>query len=262
LPGWEKLADACLQALINFLAQSGYMHIRFDSYDYQSTPAYPKFGFQNRPREEFIIDLDDEPENLRKRFSRNMKANVRKGYKNELVFEKEDSYEATCCLDDCLNSTRSKKLRRGYDDFHCYYMKYLSKQAVEKLINTCATIYHVIKDEEVVSSSLTVTCGQRAYVVLAGTLPTGYKIGAFPFLVWNMMQELSRQGVESINLGGLPTDHSNEGLRRAKAGFGARNYACAGGTCEFVGNGIKKGLAYLYLSLANRSFSIRKQVAF
>jgi len=262
LPDYDNLADACLQALKAYAAGSGYMHMRLDCYDYQQRPAYAKLGLKLRPREEFIIHLDDEPENLKKRFSRNQKANVRKGYKNNLVFEKQDSFAATCCLDDCLNSTRSKKLRKGYDDFHCYYMKYLSKNVVEKLIHTCATIYHVLKDGEVVSSSLTVTNGKRAYVVLAGTLPKGYKMGAFPFLIWNTMQELAEQGIELINLGGLPTDHSHDGLRRSKTGFGARSQPCAGGTCEFLSNGIKKNLAHLYLTLANRSISVRNQVAF
>jgi len=89
------------------------------------------------------------------------------------------------------------------------------------LLNSRAgELFQTLKDDRVLSSILILRSSQGAYYQSAGTLPEGMKLGASAFLVSSVAAILKQEGSRVFNLGGATAD--NPGLRRFKAGFGAR----------------------------------------
>jgi len=86
------------------------------------------------------------------------------------------------------------------------------------LASGCGEIFQAVSGERVLSSSLVLRSG--AYYLSTGSSPDGLKLGSSPFLTWQIASILQQEGIRLFNLGGTGAD--NPGLRRFKAGFGAR----------------------------------------
>jgi hypothetical protein len=88
-------------------------------------------------------------------------------------------------------------------------------------------LFQAVHKEKVVSSILLLRAARTVYYESAGTDPEGMCIGASPFLIYQICQQLIREGVRTFNLGGASEGST---LARFKAGFGAshvRLCACA-----------------------------------
>lgn len=70
------------------------------------------------------------------------------------------------------------------------------------------------------SSGLVLRSRKGAYYQSAGNSPDGMKLGSSAFLISQIADTLQQEGICSFNVGGTGAD--NPGLRRFKAGFGAR----------------------------------------
>jgi len=81
-------------------------------------------------------------------------------------------------------------------------------------------IFLAIRGEEVMSSGLVLRSRTGAYYQTAGNSPEGLKLGSSAFLTLQIAVILQQEGISLFNVGGSGAD--NPGLRRFKAGFGAR----------------------------------------
>ncbi len=84
-------------------------------------------------------------------------------------------------------------------------------------------LFQAVQGERTLSSILVLRAKEGAYYQSAGTLPDGMKIGASPFLIWQVAQILRQEGLHVFNLGGATME--NPGLYRFKTGFGTRPVA-------------------------------------
>ena len=83
------------------------------------------------------------------------------------------------------------------------------------------------RDDTLLSSILVGWGGDRAFYLIGGSTPDGYRRGAAVWLHCRTMQMLAAHGIRSYNLGGTPLDAASEssaahGLYRFKTGFGVQ----------------------------------------
>ena len=97
-----------------------------------------------------------------------------------------------------------------------------SARPLALLASGAGEIFQAVIGEQVLSSILVLRSSQGAYYQSAGTLPEGMKLGASPFLVSQVAALVKQEGARVFNLGGAGAE--SPGLRRFKAGFGAREF--------------------------------------
>ncbi|HTO73776.1 MAG TPA: GNAT family N-acetyltransferase, partial [Gemmatimonadales bacterium] len=91
-----------------------------------------------------------------------------------------------------------------------------------------ARVYVAKESGRVLSAVLVGWSGTRAFYVLGGSTPEGYKASASAWLHWKIMQTLWPAGVRVYNLGGAAVEgavdptHPGHGLHRFKSGFAPR----------------------------------------
>lgn len=80
--------------------------------------------------------------------------------------------------------------------------------------------------------------GDRAFYVMGGSTPDGYRAAASVWLQWRIMSLLIERGCRHYSLGGSPagvaaSDHPAHGLYKFKMGFGAEVLRCRGARWEY-----------------------------
>ena len=109
-------------------------------------------------------------------------------------------------------ASRGEKVDSGQD----------SARPLALLASGSGEIFQAVMGEQVLSSILVLRSSQGAYYQSAGTLPEGMRLGASPFLVSQVAALLKQEGARVFSLGGASAE--SPGLRRFKAGFGAREF--------------------------------------
>ena len=85
------------------------------------------------------------------------------------------------------------------------------------------------------SADFAIVHGNRAFVLLNATSAEGYEIGARKFLLLSLIEKIKEEGIEYLNLGGVPPDSSADALAFFKRSFGAEEQVCEGGSTAFLG---------------------------
>lgn len=93
-------------------------------------------------------------------------------------------------------------------------------QAVKTAIKSgYSRLYFAHYGETIASAVLIGIIHDRAYYLMGGTSPDGMSIGAAPFLLFRVAEQLEKEGVKSLTLGLA----NRESLKRFKYGLGARS---------------------------------------
>ena len=228
-PLYENYAHDVNKALIRFSRSSGYHEIFIGSYDYPSDIDYAKTGFSAIDRDEFLLDLRRCSKGVYQSLRQSAKKNVKKASKSGLTYKVTTETNAITDLTSCLEETRIRKMERGYEDYSFYYMPYLTFSALRMLLKKkYAHISSVYLKEELLCSAFTVIHKNRAYGLLAGCKPEGYRHAAAGYRMYMDIKFLQKKGVEFFNLAGIPKDHSADGLIKSKMSFGAERMTCRG----------------------------------
>ena len=111
-------------------------------------------------------------------------------------------------------------------------------------------LFQAVYKGQVVSSLLLLRSTRTAYYQSAGTSPEGMRTGASAFLIHTICDELTREGVRTINLGGAPEGSS---LARFKAGFGAAEVRLCECACYIGPVWLKKLRTALRLAWKDRA---------
>lgn len=246
----KDLSLSCFKCLKTYAVQNGYISLSIGSYDYPYELNVEKCGLNKKIREEYIIDMRPNLENIRKRLKKGRKWEIKKAEKLGLRFSEATGSEAVKSLVTCLDSTKNRKTAKGFGTYSYYHMNYLSKKVIKKLLQgNNAHIYKVLKGDEIISSCLLVESRNRAYYLLAGSTTIGYELSGPSFLVWKLIEKLKNNGCQYFDLGGLPTDASASNLAQFKRSFGAEKRLCPGGSVSYLQGPLRNLLAKIYFKI-------------
>ncbi len=171
---------------------------------------------ERRDRWEYALDLGCD--NILDGVSTQHRRNISRAGKAGLAIRR--TREASACakhleLMDASTERRAhrgEKVDSGQD----------SARPLALLASGSGEIFQAVLGEQVLSSMLVLRSREGAYYQSAGTLPEGMKLGASPFLVSQVAALVKQEGARVFNLGGAGAE--SPGLRRFKAGFGAREF--------------------------------------
>ena len=171
---------------------------------------------ERRDRWEYVLDVACE--NVQAGVSTQHRRNIVRASKAGLSLRR--TREASACakhleLMDASTerrASRGEKVDSGQD----------SARPLALLASGSGEIFQAVMGEQVLSSILVLRSSQGAYYQSAGTLPEGMRLGASPFLVSQVAALLKQEGARVFSLGGASAE--SPGLRRFKAGFGAREF--------------------------------------
>ena len=173
---------------------------------------------------------------------------VRAAERNGLTFH-ENSYPKI--IDDLLfllEETKSIRLSKSYEKYSYFYISWLDKEILCKLIkNRIARAFYVKKQDDILSVSLELVHNKKAYGLFIGTNQVGYKLKANTLLNFKVIETLKSEGVEHYNFGGVPDDTNSKGLIFYKTSFGANEHMCTGGYTPHLQNPSLNYLTNVYL---------------
>ena len=180
-----------------------------------------RIGLNPRPRLEFRIPLQDEPDDIFSRFSSHHRRKVRKAGRSELRVAQSDDVAALRSLQrgsQARRNARGESMHLGGDEPVI--------NAMRKMLATgLARLYLAELDDEFVSGALVSWYRNRAYYVFGGSSPDGFRMNAPALVFWRMICDAKDDGLAEFNLGGVPgaaveASSASHGLYRFKAGFG------------------------------------------
>ena len=194
------------------------MSVRLQSFEAMPL-AVPPLGMEawRRERTEYILDLSAAPEDLFQGFASNHRRNIRKAEEAGLTFQVADTWEACRQHAALVGHSMDRRRARGEQ-----VPGPESPEAYHRLVAEGAgRIFRLERNGRVLSSFLMLSTPRCAYYESGGTAEEGMALGSSHALMWRAMLHLRERGVTYFNMGGTGAQDS-EGLRRYKAGFGAR----------------------------------------
>jgi len=226
----KALAKACVSGLCAFAKAGGYTHLHFDSWDYPHVIEFGDAAFDRKIRDEYIISLKGKLSDIQGRVRRTVKSKVKKATQSGVTFHESRSPEFADVMLDLLDETLTTRMTKGYSRYSYYYMPYLDAEGLHRVMeNGIARVFYAQKADQILSAQFIVTYGKRAYGMLTGTNSKGYDLGANAFIFFHEFERLHSEGIESLNLGGIPGDMPSRGLIFFKTSFGAKKHPCSGG---------------------------------
>ena len=167
-----------------------------------------------KTRWEYVLDLTSE--NMLGGVSSHHRRNINRAAQAGLKVQR--TRTASSCADHLELMLTSMQRRADRGETVNTGLTNVREQAL--LASGCGEIFQAVSGERLLSSGLVLRSSKGAYYQSAGSSPDGMKLGSSPFLISQIASILQQEGICLFNLGGTGAD--NPGLRRFKAGFGAR----------------------------------------
>lgn len=213
-----------MSGLVAELKSRGVVDIIFDSFDAAWTPSASSAGRLGRPRREYLVDIVESPDAMKATFGQTHRRHVQRGEKSGWEFATVEGSEAGRIMDAVQGSAADRAARRE-DRFEIGGSADLLPHISTGPLGPGGVRVFVAREGGVVlSAALVGWNGRRAFYVLGGSTPEGYKASASVWLHWKIMQALWGAGVRLYNFGGTPAEagdpsHPAHGLHRFKTGF-------------------------------------------
>ena len=195
----------------------------------------PPFGIETerRPRTEYVLDLTAPV--LWKGAASNHLRNAKNARKAGVALRRSTREEALRAHVSLVTASLARRKDRGE-----LVPDETSANSYAACVESgCGELFQATRGDEVVSSILVLKSSSGAYYQSAGTSPEGMSCGASHFLVQEIAETLRGEGTTLFNLGGA--DEASGGLRRFKAGFGAREVQLEA-AAFFLGGPLRKKL--------------------
>lgn len=167
-----------------------------------------------RTRWEYVLDLTCE--NILDGVSSHHRRNITRAIQAGLKLQRTRSASACAQHVELMRSSMQRRASRG----EAVDTDRDNARELALLATGSGEIFLVVRGEQVMSSGLVLRSRKGAYYQSAGNSPDGLKLGASAFLISQVAATLKEEGICLFNVGGTGAD--NPGLRRFKAGFGAR----------------------------------------
>ena len=204
---WEGLMQLCRELKV--------WRLEIDTY---SSPAVELPQLQGeltrRTRWEYVLDLTGG--NILDGVSSHHRRNITRAIQSGLVLQRTRSASACAQHLELMRSSMQRRADRG----EAVNTERDNARELALLASGSGEIFLAVRGEQVMSSGLVLRSRKGAYYQTAGNSPEGLNLGASPFLTSQIASTLQQEGVCLFNIGGTGAD--NPGLRRFKAGFGAR----------------------------------------
>jgi GNAT acetyltransferase-like protein len=217
---WDGVLDFCRQHHV--------AEIEIDSYG-SSQVSLPAWTTPStlRERTEWVMQLTD-VEALK--LASNHRRNINKARKLGCTATHTTDQSATDTHVSLMNASMQRRSDRGESVPVLATDDTSDDRAL--LASGAARLYQASYLGNVVSSLMVLVSTGGAYYQSAGTSPEGMEIGASTFLISEAIRDLAQDGKKVFNLGGAGPE--SEGLRRFKAGFGAKPVALAAGVYQIA----------------------------
>ena len=236
VPAAPSLLTGCMEALLAFAGRRGYSRIVFYSWDYPMSYDLSALPLTAQQRKEYLLDLRGEAGNILQNVRRFIRQNAKRAQNRGVTCNESHSGKMAQELGLLLEKTKARRVGKGQAAYDYYYMPFLDGTLVAELIRRrSAQLFYAQTPQEVLSTVLLVTQGKRAYALLSATSPAGYAIGANHLLWLYLIEKKRSEGVEALNLGGVPGGAAEAGLTFYKLSLGAREQLCMGGATKFLG---------------------------
>jgi hypothetical protein len=226
-----SLRIAALVSLRAHLAQNGAAEVLLDSFD--GWEVEPPLAV-SASRREYVVSLGGVPEQVEARFADTHRRHLDRGRREGWSLRKPVNEDAITALREVQSHVAHRRELRG-DGFD-------PRAPSLQLLRGTGTDLHAFwglqtfaawHDDSLLAAVLIGWANQRAYYILGGSTPEGYRRSAAVWLHWRAMGELAAQGCSVYNLGGTPASATRpeaaaHGLFRFKSGFGAAGVGCRG----------------------------------
>ncbi len=223
-PVAEKgIVSLLLSCLTDYAIRNKFKRLIVKSYDYKTSCKFIRNDLKTTDRCEYIIDLRKSIEEIQSNYRKLVLRKVKKSEKSNAEFVKGDSLELIDCLISLLEETKRIRLSKGYSNYSYFYIPYVNKITLNKIIsNKITSLYYVKAENEITCISLILAYNKKAYAFLIGANTYAYKLGIPYFLMYRLINELKRNKFVYFNLGGIPADKSGKGLIFFKESLGAK----------------------------------------
>jgi hypothetical protein len=213
---WQGLLELCRKWQV--------WRLQIDTYASRASDIPQLPGELERwTRWEYVLDL--EGENVLGGVSSQHRRNISRATRAGLSTRRTREVSACAQHLELMNASMERRAKRGEEVEISQEVAGLSAL----LSSGAGELFQAVKGDQILSSILILRSSQGAYYQSAGTLPEGMKLGSSPFLVSGLAAILKQEGCRVFNLGGTTAD--NPGLRRFKAGFGAREVTLQAASC-------------------------------
>ena len=193
------------------------------SYDYTMTYRIKNNTLKITDRYEYIINLLQSSEEIQNNFNRLLLRKVKLAIKSKAEFLEGDSMKMLDNLISLLEETKKTRLSKGYSKYSYFYIPYLDKIVLKKIIsNKITSLYYVKVNDEINCITMVLTYGKNAYALLIGSNSSAYSMGIPYYIMYCLIKEFKEKQFNYFNLGGIPTDKSGKGLILFKKSLGTQ----------------------------------------
>jgi lipid II:glycine glycyltransferase (peptidoglycan interpeptide bridge formation enzyme) len=209
--------------LLNYAILKKFRRLIVKSYDYKMTYGKDKNTLKITNRYEYVINLLQSSEEIQNNFNRLLLRKVKLAIRSKAEFIKGDSMKMLDNLISLLEETKKTRLTKGYSKYSYFYMPYLDKIVLKKIIsNKITNLYYVKVNDEINCMTMVLTYAKDAYAFLIGSNSNAYGMGIPYYIMYCIIKELKEKQFNYYNLGGIPTDESGKGLILFKKSLGAQ----------------------------------------
>ncbi|MFC2164292.1 GNAT family N-acetyltransferase [Acidobacteriota bacterium] len=248
-----ELEKSCVSELINYASSNQFSHFEMRSYDYPHTIDFEDLPFIKEDREEYIIDLNPEWQEIQKNMRKSIIEQKRSAERKGLSFHESQSPEIIDDLVRLLEQTKQRRLTKGYKDYTYYYMPHINKNILHQLYqNKIGRIFHIKHGAKIISILFVVAYRSTVNALLIGSNEDAYNLRAPAFIWFNTIKKLKDEGFQYMNLGGVPKDSSKSKLVFAKKSLGATEHLCSGGKTPHLNGPIYNLLNTLYSKVPDK----------
>jgi len=219
-----NIVKECKRSLLEYAREKGYSRILFESYDNMHFRRMPvKSMIKARDREEYVIDLTQKTEKTIKAFDPNVRRLTRRANEKGAVLKTGNSQKLLEELYEILHNTAKERLSKGYGKYDPLSMPFLGKDNLLKLLQTgLAEICYIDYKGDILCMQYNLVIGNVIYGLFMGTRKEGYKIAAPSMLIFEATLQYIKKGFTRYNLGGVPREKINQGIKKFKLSMGAK----------------------------------------
>jgi len=220
--------------LIRYSKKVGYGNITIRPWDYPHTYEIDSNIFKMDVRDEYIIPISEDFSTVRKNVKKTVRRYANQAERKGVSFHESRSPELIDVLFSLIDRTKEYRMRRGINEYSHKYIPHIDEMTIASLLECgLGRFFYAEKDGEILSITFYVSNGMRAFGIYIGTNEKGYSLHANDFLTMKVLEVLSKEGVRSLSIGGLPRE-GKEGLRYYKMSVGAVEESCQGGKSDFL----------------------------
>ncbi len=231
--------DEALTMLAEALRERGAAEVIFDSFDarWQPGPSLP--APEHEPRQEYLLSLDgaDDPATLARGFEEHHRRAASRGERAGWTMRSLSGRDAWALLW-LVQMSAAKRQAAQSGGFPMAVPDEVLTTRPDPAAPWGLETFSAWDGPTILAGALVGWAGDRAFYVMGGSTPDGYRAAASVWLQWRIMSLLIERGCRNYSLGGSPagaaaSEHPAHGLYRFKTGFGTAVLPCRGARWEY-----------------------------